>query len=104
MTQQKNKTQELIETIRSKVNRLISKESPKEEIDLVAEIGKDLDDTIKENQTLIDELASTKDTLIDYVKKGNVDTKTLPEDPTESKEIPDFEDFALEQIKNKKGK
>lgn len=97
-----DKTMKMINQAKEKIVSLLSKDSPKETIDAITEITQTLDNASTEHQTLIDENGSLKNTLIEYVRKGNVDTKTVPDDPGEPKAMPTFEDFVNQKLKEKK--
>lgn len=95
-----NKMKEIIQNFKNKLNNLISKESSNEQIQFVSGLNNDLDDIQKTFNDLEKEHQETKNTLIEYVKRGG-DTKTPPEDETQSKTLPDFETYLNNKLKEK---
>ena len=97
-----NKFAEMIQGIKTKLNNQLSAESSADDINKITELSKDLDSVQEEYNKLQNDNAEIKKTLIDYVKRGSVDTKTPPADDTNIKQPRDFDTILDEIVKNKK--
>lgn len=98
-----NKAEQMIKDLQKKLTDTLTSNSSQEEINNITNFTNELDNIKNEFKALSEELSETKGILVDYVKRG-VDTKTPPEDTTNSNTFPEFESFVedkLKEIRNK---
>lgn len=102
------KYQELMSKTKARLKDLITKESSQEEITKITTIDKDLDELLAENEKLVAENNSLKDSLIESVKSTGFKVTGKEQDDTgvqdETKDLDTIMAEELAKIKANGGK
>ena len=77
--------EDFVKSVKEKVNSLLTKEAPKETIDLVADINKDIDSMQESHAKLAKDKADLQEMYIDQVKHSGSSEKPKEDEPEKPK-------------------